>query len=109
VPVLELELVPELKCAARLRASELLGDGPGDGDPRDIFEHLIRAGYTGLPRHEITAFDFVDVEAVLEAWLASPTHCAAIVDRAIDEFGAGHARSARGDEVVWVLATGEHR
>jgi hypothetical protein len=108
-PGLPLTPTPELRCAARMRALDLIGGADDEPDPLATFERLVLAGYTGLPRHEALAFDFVDADDVLQAWLDSPQHCTAILDRFIDDVGAGYARSSRGDDIAWVLVTGERR
>lgn len=108
-PVLPLDLVPELRCAARVRALDLINGADETPDPLSTYERLVLAGYTELARHEVLAFDFVDADEVIEAWLSSPVHCTAILDRFIDDVGAGYARSSRGDDIAWVLVTGERR
>ena len=61
-PVLPLALAPELRCAARVRALDLIRGADDESDPLSTFERLVLAGYTGLPRHETLAFDFIDAD-----------------------------------------------
>jgi len=108
-PVLPMSLVPELRCAARVRALDLINGADDEPDPFSTYERLVLAGYTGLARAEVIAFDFIDADQVIAAWLDSPEHCAAILDRFVDDVGAGYARSSRGDDIAWVVVTGERR
>lgn len=111
-PVAELELVPELHCAARLQAtyiaehSGLSHDGEDDSTP---LSRTNLAGYDGLLRYELLARDFVASQPLLDAWLAEPQQCAALLDGDVAELGVGHSRNADGDATGWVVVLGERR
>ena len=111
-PVTPLELVPELHCAARLHATDLATHGtvgPEGSDGGTPFSRANRSGYAGIPRYELSAANYEDAGAVLEAWLADPTHCAALLDRKVRHIGVGHSQSAKGDAIAWVVDLGEPR
>jgi uncharacterized protein YkwD len=111
-PVADVETSPELRCAARLHATDLslgttLGHEGSDGST--TLTRVGRADYPGLVRHELLASDFEDAAPVLHAWLGSPPHCNAIFDRRIVEIGIGHSATIDGDSTAWVVLTGEPR
>lgn len=111
-PVTPLELVPELHCASRLHATDLATHdsvGPEGSDGGTPFSRANRSGYAGIPRYELSAANYEHAEAVLEAWLADPTHCAALLDRRVRHIGVGHSQSAKGDAIAWVVDLGEPR
>ena len=62
-----------------------------------------------MPTHELLAGDFLDPEAVVEAWLGSQEECDALLDASAAEFGPGFARSQDGGATAWVLLVGERR
>jgi uncharacterized protein YkwD len=110
----ELELVPELRCAARWHAGDLaraetdeLSYDGSDGSTSQSRANL--SGYGGEPRYEILAADFLDAEEVLQAWIDDPQHCTYLMDRSLDHLGVGHAPSRDRDRVYWVLVMGEER
>lgn len=111
-PVLAVEVMPQMRCAARRHAHDEINHGyigHEGADGSTPFERLQRAGYTGIPRHELLAADYVQIHQVIDAWLADAEHCAALLHPKIEDVGAGHRRSARGSQIAWVLVTGEKR
>lgn len=109
-----LELVPQLHCAARLHAGDLIRH-PGlavDHEGSDGSSALARAnvsGYDGIARQELLAGDFVDAGALVEAWLDNDAHCRAILDDDLEHVGVGQAQTREGDRIVWVVVTGQER
>jgi uncharacterized protein YkwD len=112
-PVARLDASPELRCAARIHATDLAANVGGlQHDGSDGSSPLSRAnlaGYPGLVRHELLAADYVDAPSVVAAWLASTAHCNALYDKGIAEGAIGHSRDADGGRIAWVLLTGELR
>lgn len=111
-PVPDLELAPALRCAARRHAVNQSEAGTLSHQGTDGSGTLSRvdlAQYDGVPTHELLAADFLDPEAVVEAWLASPAECTALLDASAAEFGPGFARSPDGGNTAWVLLVGELR
>jgi len=111
-PVPDLEVAPELRCAARRHAVDQSEGGTLSHTGNDGSSTLSRidlAQYAGVPSHELLAGDFLDPQAVLEAWLASPTECEALLSSTAAEFGPGFARSEDGRVATWVLMIGELR
>jgi uncharacterized protein YkwD len=112
-PVARLLSSPELRCAARIHATDLaatLGELQHQGsDGSSPLSRANLAGYPGIVRHELLAADFVDAEAVLATWLASGPHCTALFDKGIAEGAIGHSRDHDGGRTAWVLLTGELR
>lgn len=111
-PVPDLEVAPALRCAARRHAVDQSEGGTLSHDGNDGSSTLSRidlAQYPGVPSHELLAGDFLDPEATLEAWLASPTECEALLSSTAAEFGPGFARSEDGGSTTWVLLIGELR
>jgi uncharacterized protein YkwD len=111
-PVSAVAMSPELRCAARIHATDLSERGRLSHEGSDgstTLGRVDRAGYLGLPKHEVLGADFDDPELLLDAWLANPAHCEAIFDPKIDEIGIGHAETFDGDATAWVLLTGQER
>lgn len=111
-PVTSLELVPELRCAARLHATDLAvhdAIGPAGSDGSTPLSRANLSGYDGIPRYEMTGANFTDADSVLAAWIAEPVHCAALLDRKLRHFGVGHSQTANGDATAFVLELGEPR
>jgi uncharacterized protein YkwD len=111
-PQLELELVPELRCAARIHAKDLsrTGELTHEGsDGRSTLERVAEAGYPDFPRHELLAADYLLAQEVVDAWMAEPDHCRAILDGDIEHAGPGAHEQADGSRIAWVLVTGEPR
>lgn len=111
-PVPDLDVAPALRCAARRHAVDQSEAGTLSHDGNDGSSTLSRvdlAQYPGVPSHELLAGDFLDADAVVEAWLASPTECEALLSSTAAEFGPGFARSEDGGATAWVLLIGELR
>ena len=111
-PVATPELVPELRCAARVQATWLAEHSGLSHDGFDDTSALSRAalaGYRGSLRYELLARDFSGPGATLEAWLESDEYCTALFDRTIVDIGIGHSRSADGGAAGWVVMLGEQR
>lgn len=111
-PVPALELAPALRCASRLHAVDQAYGGTLSHDGNDGSTTLSRvdtAQYDGVPSHELLAGDFLDAEAVVDAWLQSPAECDALLDTRAAELGPGFARSEDGSATAWVLLIGELR
>ncbi|HWB81959.1 MAG TPA: CAP domain-containing protein [Nannocystaceae bacterium] len=111
-PIGELELVPELHCAARLHATYIAEHSGLSHEGMDHTTPLARtnlAGYDGLLRYELLARDFTASQALLDAWLADQQQCDALLDTKIVEIGVGHSRNEKGDATGWVVVLGERR
>ena len=111
-PVPDLELAPALRCAARLHAVDQAYAGTLSHDGANGSSTLSRvdlAQYDGVPTHQLLAADYLDPEAVVEAWLGSPDACDGLLDASAAEFGPGFARSQDGGNTAWVLLIGELR
>ncbi len=111
-PVAELEVSPELHCAARLHATFIAEHGGLTHEGQDDSSPLSRtnlAGYDGLMRYELLARDFIASQPLLDAWLADEKQCEALLDTKIAELGVGHSRNADGDATGWVVVLGERR
>jgi uncharacterized protein YkwD len=107
-----LEVVPELRCAARQLAGDLARRDDLDHDGSDGATPLARvnhAGYTGITRHEMLAADFTTADDTLAGLADDPAHCRFLMDKTLDHMGVGHAQSREGDRIVWVVVTGEER
>lgn len=111
-PVPDLELAPALRCAARLHAVDQAYAGALSHDGTNGSTTLSRvdlAQYDGVPTNELLAADYLDPDAVVEAWLGSAAECEALLDASAAEFGPGFARSEDGSTTAWVLLVGELR
>lgn len=109
-----LEPLPELHCAARLHAGDLIRhpELPVDHAGSDGSSALGRAnaaGYEGIARQELLAGDYATAKALVAAWQADAAHCRAVLDVDLDHVGVGQARSPSGDRIVWVVVTGQER
>jgi Cysteine-rich secretory protein family len=109
-----LEPVPALHCAARLHAGDLirhpaLAVDHAGSDGSSALARANAAGYEGIARQELLAGDFTDAQALLDAWVASPAHCRAVLDAALDHVGVAQSQTRTGDRVVWVVVTGQER
>ena len=110
----QLEPVGALRCTARRHAADLsrnaeLGLSHDGSDGSTALSRANVSGYGGIARHEILAADHLAAQAVFDAWMADPPTCELVMDRSIDEVGAGHARSPDRDRILWVLVTGQLR
>ncbi len=109
-----LEVIPQLHCAARLHAGDLIRNPsvPVDHEGSDGGSALARAnaaGYDGIARQELLAGDYTSVEALVEAWQQDDAHCRALLDTTLDHVGVAQARTREGDRIVWVVVTGQER
>lgn len=109
-----LEPQPELHCAARLHAGDLirhpaLSLGHTGSDGSSALGRANAAGYEGIARQELLAGDFTTAQALVAAWQEDAAHCQAVLDGDLDHVGVGQARSPNGDRVVWVVVTGQER
>ncbi|TCD28538.1 CAP domain-containing protein [Pedobacter psychrodurus] len=57
-------------------------------------------GYTGTDVGEVIAKNFTSADTVMAAWIASESHCKAMMDTAYNEVGAGKAGT------YWVMDLG---
>mgnify|MGYP001158819218 CR=1 FL=1 len=110
----ELQPAGALRCTARRHAADLsrhpeLGLSQDGSDGSTPLSRANVSGYGGITRHEILAADHRTAQSVFDAWMADPPTCELIMDRSIDEVGAGHARAPERDRIVWVLVTGQLR
>ncbi|MCA9649730.1 MAG: CAP domain-containing protein [Myxococcales bacterium] len=109
-----LELQPELHCAARLHAGDLIRhpelevDHAGS-DGSTPLSRANAADYDGIARQELLAGDFRDADALVSAWLDSEPHCRALLDDTLGHVGIAQAQTRRGDRIVWVVVTGQER
>lgn len=99
---------PALTRAARAQGAEMARRG--------FFNHLdpegLRArdraaaqGFRGLVAENL-AWGQATPEQVVGAWLQSPGHCSALMNRSYSRLGVGYAEGARG-KPLWVLMLGE--
>jgi uncharacterized protein YkwD len=66
-------------------------------------ERLTRVGYAWRLSGENLALGYDDVDAMMRGWLASPGHCANIMDARFEEMGAAFAVGDAGDaQFYWV-------
>jgi uncharacterized protein YkwD len=106
----ELDRIPELRCAARRQARdmarqrELTHEGV---DATDFPERAHLAGYGGIPRAELLAVAIEDPAEVVARWLASEEHCEVVRDRSNEDAHAGvfETQATR----WWVLLFGTRR
>jgi uncharacterized protein YkwD len=64
-----------------------------------------RAGYTGRDVVENLAWGQLEPEQVVAAWLASPSHCQALLSAERGEAGVGFASGSE-DKPIWVFLAG---
>lgn len=100
---------PNLRCAARLHARDMAEQGSltHDGsDGSDAVARIDEAGYAGTARGQVIAAGELDPRAVVDAWLADPTQCAALRDRELKDVGVGLWREGASRHPYWVLTFG---
>lgn len=101
-----------LRKAAQRHADDMARRGyfdhrGADGSaPRD---RVMRAGYSPRLTGENIAFAPESAEEVVAGWLASPGHCANIMDARFVETGVGVATSRKRDHIYWVQTFGAPR
>lgn len=103
--------------APPLKSSEKLGDAAAD-HARDMarkkfFDHrgsddsqpksrVLRAGYESRLTGENIAYGPESAEEVVAGWLASPGHCANIMDPRFQDIGVGLATGRKRGQIYWV-------
>jgi uncharacterized protein YkwD len=73
--------------------------GSDGSQPKD---RVLRAGYHPRLTGENIAYDPVSAEEVVAGWLASPGHCANIMDPRFQSIGTGLAIGRKRGEIYWV-------
>jgi len=110
--------------APPLGASRKLNDAAA-GHARDmartkVFDHrgrdgsqpkdrVLRAGYQSRLTGENIAFGPDSAEEVVAGWLASPGHCANIMDPRFQDIGVGLATGKKRNQIYWVQNFGAPR
>lgn len=108
--IVELDLSPELRCAARKQARdmarqrELVHRGL---DGSEFLQRADQAEYAGIPRAELLAVGWADAPATIDAWRGSDVHCPQLHQRDFHEVGAGVFRTQ--NTLWWVLTLGTRR
>jgi uncharacterized protein YkwD len=77
--------------------------GSDGSQPRD---RVRRAGYSSRLTGENIAYGPVSAEEVVAGWLASPDHCANIMDPRFRDIGVGVAAGRGRGEIYWVQTFG---
>lgn len=77
--------------------------GAGGSQPKD---RVLRAGYQPRLTGENIAFGPVSAEEVVAGWLASPGHCANIMDTRFQHIGVGLATGKKRGHIYWVQTFG---
>lgn len=91
--------------AARRHARDMARHGYFDHAGRDGSQpkgRLARLGYRSRLTGENIAYGPESAEEVVAGWLASPGHCANIMDARIEEMGIGFAVDASRGAIYWV-------
>jgi uncharacterized protein YkwD len=70
---------------------------------------VMRAGYQPRLTGENIAYGPVSAEEVVAGWLASPGHCANIMDARFKHIGVGVATGSKRGQIYWVQAFGAPR
>jgi len=92
--------------AADMAANDYMGHRGSDGS--EASERVTRAGYRWRSTGENVAAGQPDAETVVQAWLASPGHCANIMGPQFTEMGVAFKAAPQSDlRIVWaqVFAT----
>lgn len=87
-----------LEAIARAYAQDMAAHGYMSHTARDgssPAQRVTRGGYRWLATGENLASGLTDPEALVAGWLASPEHCANLMDPAYTELGVGFAVNAR--------------
>jgi uncharacterized protein YkwD len=104
-PAAPLAMATTLTAAASLHALDMAARGEltHDGsDGSDSGERMTRAGYSWQIAGENVAAGQHDAEAVVEAWLSSPGHCATLMDARYTETGVAFALApGKNPDVYW--------
>jgi uncharacterized protein YkwD len=80
--------------------------GSDGSQPRD---RVLRAGYRSRLTGENIAYGPESAEEVMSGWLASPGHCANIMDPRFDEIGVALAIGRKRGQIYWVQDFGLRR
>jgi uncharacterized protein YkwD len=80
--------------------------GSDGSQPKD---RVIRAGYQPRLTGENIAYGPVSAEEVVAGWLASPGHCANIMDSRFQQIGIGLSSGSKRGQIYWVQVFGAPR
>lgn len=80
--------------------------GKDGSHPRD---RVLDAGYRFRLTGENIAFGPDSAEEVMQGWLASPGHCASIMDARFTELGVAFATGDKRERIYWVQEFGQPR
>ena len=102
-----------LAAAARSHALDMERHGFFDhtgSDGSDPLTRVQRAGYAAVAAGENLAFNQESAEEVVRGWLASPHHCANLMDARFRELGLAYVVSRRREQsIYWDLTLGARR
>ncbi|PIL40984.1 CAP domain-containing protein [Massilia psychrophila] len=84
---------------------------PHGKDGREVAERAVRAGYRWRGIGENIAAGQASPEEAMAGWLASPGHCANIMDRSFTEMGGAYGTNVVGEQprVYWTQVFGQPR
>ena len=108
-PVAPLAAAAPLEAAARAHARDMAANdyfahrGKDGSEPRD---RVRAAGYASRLTGENIAFGPESAEEVVAGWLASPGHCANLMDGRFRHTGVGIATGAPAERIYWVQTFG---
>lgn len=103
---------PPLEAAAQFHASDMAAReyfdhrGKDGREPRD---RVRDAGYASRLTGENIAFGAESAEEVVSGWLASPGHCASIMDGRFRHTGIGFATARTAGHIYWAQTFGAPR
>lgn len=105
---------PQLAAAAQEHSADMASRGKLDhvsSDGGTVRERSQRAGYYWTRIGENIAYGQWTPQEALATWLASPPHCANIMDRAFTEMGAAFSRAPqeRSGVIYWAQVLGRPR
>jgi uncharacterized protein YkwD len=107
-----LDVSPELNDAAASHARDMARRrffehrGSSGSQPKD---RVLRAGYKPRLSGENIAYGPVSAEEVVAGWLASPGHCANIMEPRFRDIGVALAKGRKRGEIYWVQTFGAPR
>jgi uncharacterized protein YkwD len=80
-------------------------------DGRQVADRAVRAGFRWRGIGENIAAGQASPEEAMAGWLASPGHCANIMDRSFTEMGAAYGTNAGGEQphIYWTQVFGQPR
>ena len=111
-PVDAVSLSPELRCAARLHATDIATTQNLSHTGSDGLGTVARVDatlYDNIPSAELLAADYARADEVIDAWLASEEHCNEVFRGRTDEIGVGYGENEDGGAAAWVVVVGELR